>query len=109
MVGQWQCMVLVVHAGITRNEHRHATDSPNADMVVEGQDQYRGWLQSLLWTAAGAHAPHTPFAGVVVHGFVVDGENRKMSKSVGNVVDPMHILVGCAEQKMPVCGIDALR
>ena len=86
-----------------------STDSANADMVVEGQDQYRGWLQSLLWTAAGAREPHTPYASVIVHGFVVDGDNRKMSKSLGNVVDPMHVLEGSAKQKMPVCGIDALR
>lgn len=69
---------------------RYGLDWP-ADLYLEGQDQYRGWFQSSLVVSVGLKgAP--PYRNVVTHGFVVDAEGRKMSKSVGNVVTPGEIL-----------------
>jgi isoleucyl-tRNA synthetase len=60
------------------------------DMYLEGSDQHRGWFQTSLLTAVGAKdAP--PYRSVLTHGFVVDGEGRKMSKSLGNVISPLDI------------------
>ena len=78
-------------------------------MVIEGQDQFRGWFQSLLLTAAAADCEHSPFKSVMVHGFVVDEANQKMSKSLGNVVDPIDVIGGNAKAGMPVCRVDGLR
>jgi isoleucyl-tRNA synthetase len=59
-----------------------------AELYLEGSDQHRGWFQSSLLTSVGAYdAP--PFKGVLTHGFIVDGDGRKMSKSLGNVVSPL--------------------
>ncbi|MCH3968412.1 MAG: isoleucine--tRNA ligase [Atopobiaceae bacterium] len=58
-----------------------------ADMYLEGSDQHRGWFQSSLLTSVGAYGC-APFKSVVSQGFVLDGKGRKMSKSVGNVIDP---------------------
>ena len=55
-----------------------------ADLYLEGSDQHRGWFQSSLSTAIAA-LDHAPYKAVLTHGFVVDGEGRKMSKSIGNV------------------------
>jgi len=62
-----------------------------ADLYVEGSDQHRGWFQSSLMTSVGVHN-RAPYQGVITHGFVVDGEGRKMSKSLGNVVDPLDVI-----------------
>ena len=60
------------------------------DMYLEGSDQHRGWFQTSLLTAVGSRgAP--PYRSVLTHGFVVDGEGRKMSKSLGNVISPLEI------------------
>jgi len=62
-----------------------------AELYLEGSDQHRGWFQSSLLTSVGAYdAP--PFKGVLTHGFIVDGDGRKMSKSLGNVVSPLDII-----------------
>jgi len=66
-------------------------DGPPADLYVEGHDQYRGWFQSSLLTSVAIFG-ETPYAGVVTHGFVVDGAGRKMSKSLGNVVAPQDLI-----------------
>ncbi len=58
-----------------------------ADMYLEGSDQHRGWFQSSLLTSIGAYGV-PPFKSVVSQGFVLDGQGRKMSKSLGNTVDP---------------------
>lgn len=61
-----------------------------ADLYLEGSDQHRGWFQSSLLLALGfAGAP--PFATVLTHGFTVDGDGRKMSKSLGNSIDPREV------------------
>ncbi len=62
-----------------------------ADLYVEGQDQYRGWFQSSLLVAEGIKGS-PPFRQVLTHGFVVDAEGRKMSKSLGNVITPQQLL-----------------
>ncbi|GIX46457.1 MAG: hypothetical protein KatS3mg131_0668 [Candidatus Tectimicrobiota bacterium] len=62
-----------------------------ADMYLEGSDQHRGWFHSsLLEAVATRHAP--PYRTVLTHGFVVDGEGRKMSKSLGNVIEPQQLI-----------------
>lgn len=61
-----------------------------ADLYLEGSDQYRGWFNSSLITGV-ATMGKSPYKTLVSHGFVLDGEGRKMSKSLGNVVDPNKI------------------
>jgi len=60
---------------------------PDADMYLEGSDQYRGWFQSSLLTSIASKGK-TPFREVLTHGYVVDGQCKKMSKSLGNGIDP---------------------
>ena len=62
-----------------------------SDMYLEGFDQFRGWFQSSLITSV-ACTSKAPFKSIMAHGFVLDSEGRKMSKSVGNIVDPMQIV-----------------
>ncbi|MFQ6067158.1 MAG: isoleucine--tRNA ligase, partial [bacterium] len=62
-----------------------------ADLYLEGSDQHRGWFQSSLLTSM-ALKERAPFREVLTHGFVVDSQGRKMSKSRGNVVDPQEIV-----------------
>jgi isoleucyl-tRNA synthetase len=62
-----------------------------ADLYLEGTDQYRGWFQSSLLVGIGTH-DRAPYRGVLTHGFVVDERGRKMSKSIGNVVDPQAVM-----------------
>ncbi len=61
-----------------------------ADLYLEGNDQYRGWFQSSLLTAV-ALGKGAPYKAVLTHGMVVDGEGKKMSKSLGNGVDPLDV------------------
>ncbi len=62
-----------------------------ADLYLEGNDQYRGWFQSSLLTAV-AWKGEPPYKAVCTHGWVVDGEGRKMSKSLGNGIDPNDVI-----------------
>lgn len=62
-----------------------------ADLYLEGSDQYRGWFNSSLSTAV-AVTGEAPYKGVLSHGFVLDGDGRKMSKSLGNVVVPAKVM-----------------
>lgn len=62
-----------------------------ADLYLEGSDQHRGWFQSSLLEACGTRG-RAPYAAVVTHGFVVDEDGRKMSKSLGNVVAPQDVI-----------------
>jgi len=61
-----------------------------ADLYLEGSDQHRGWFQSSLITSV-AISEKTPFKTILTHGFVVDAEGKKMSKSKGNVVSPLDV------------------
>jgi len=71
-----------------------------ADLYLEGSDQYRGWFNSSIITAV-ATTGTAPYRNVVSHGFTLDGQGRKMSKSLGNTVDPIKV---CNES-----GADILR
>ncbi len=62
-----------------------------ADMYLEGTDQHRGWFQSSLLTSIAAQGK-APYKSVITHGFVLDGDGAKMSKSVGNVMSPDDII-----------------
>ncbi len=62
-----------------------------ADLYLEGADQYRGWFQSSLLTSVATNGK-APYKTVLTHGWVVDGEGRKMSKSLGNGIDPQEVV-----------------
>ncbi len=62
-----------------------------ADLYLEGSDQHRGWFQSSLLEACGTRG-QAPYKAVLTHGFVLDEQGRKMSKSLGNVVDPNKVI-----------------
>ncbi|KPK25398.1 MAG: isoleucine--tRNA ligase, partial [Nitrospira bacterium SG8_3] len=62
-----------------------------ADLYLEGSDQHRGWFHSSLLTAVTTDG-QAPYRAVLTHGFVVDGEGKKMSKSAGNVITPQEII-----------------
>jgi isoleucyl-tRNA synthetase len=74
----------VSHTAVCR--HRDYLKFP-ADMYLEGSDQHRGWFMSSLLTSIGAYG-EAPYKAVVSQGFTLDGQGRKMSKSLGNVIDP---------------------
>ncbi|MGK6318508.1 isoleucine--tRNA ligase [Sphingomonas sp. DT-204] len=62
-----------------------------ADLYLEGSDQHRGWFQSSLLESCGTRG-RAPYDAVLTHGFALDGNGRKMSKSLGNVVDPLKVI-----------------
>ncbi|OHT22262.1 isoleucine--tRNA ligase [Edaphosphingomonas haloaromaticamans] len=62
-----------------------------ANLYLEGSDQHRGWFQSSLLESCGTRG-RAPYDAVLTHGFALDGQGRKMSKSIGNVVDPLKII-----------------
>ena len=64
---------------------------PEANMYLEGSDQYRGWFQSSLLTSIATKGK-APYKEVLTHGYVVDEKGRKMSKSLGNGIDPMDLI-----------------
>ena len=70
-------------------ERRKELTKP-ADLYLEGSDQHRGWFQSSLLTGCAIDG-RAPYKQLLTHGFVVDGQGRKMSKSVGNVVAPQQV------------------
>jgi len=71
-------------------EKREELKSP-ADLYLEGSDQHRGWFHSSLLASVGTRGK-APYHAVLTHGFVVDGEGRKMSKSMNNVIAPNEII-----------------
>jgi len=80
-----------------------------ADLYLEGSDQHRGWFQSSLLTSVAVNGI-APYKTVLTHGFTLDEQGRKMSKSVGNVVDPAVVIEGGKNQKEdPPYGADVLR
>ena len=78
----------VSHAAVL--EQRPDLQSP-ADLYLEGSDQHRGWFHSSLLESVGTR-DRAPFKSVLTHGFVVDGQGHKMSKSLGNVIAPEEII-----------------
>ena len=79
------------------------------DLYLEGSDQHRGWFQSSLLTSVAVNG-HAPYKTVLTHGFVLDEKGLKMSKSIGNVVDPNLIINGGNNKKQqPPYGADVLR
>ena len=85
-----------------------AQSSKVADLYCEGIDQFSGWFQSSLLLSV-ALKQQAPYRNIMVHGFVVDEHNRKMSKSVGNVIEPAQAITGNAKHKLPQSGLDTLR
>lgn len=80
-----------------------------ADLYLEGTDQHRGWFQSSLLTSIATKGK-APYSSVITHGFVLDEKGSKMSKSLGNVVDPRTIIEGGKNPKeAPGYGADTLR
>jgi isoleucyl-tRNA synthetase len=66
-------------------------EGPPADLYLEGSDQHRGWFQSSLLQSCGTRG-HAPYNAVLTHGFTMDQKGMKMSKSVGNTVDPLKVM-----------------
>jgi isoleucyl-tRNA synthetase len=77
----------VSHAAVLETDNRLSWP---ADMYLEGSDQHRGWFQSSLLTSTGTRGK-APYKSVLTHGFVVDGQGKKMSKSIGNVISPQEV------------------
>ena len=98
-------------AGVLGGLEAEASSSLNypADLYLEGSDQHRGWFQSSLLTSVAVNG-QAPYKRVLTHGFTLDEKGRKMSKSLGNVVDPAVIVEGGKNQKQePPYGADVLR
>jgi isoleucyl-tRNA synthetase len=87
----------VTHYGVLR---RRADLGQPADLYLEGSDQHRGWFQSSLLTGVAING-YAPYKAVLTHGYLVDGDGRKMSKSIGNIV--------AAKDVMNKLGADVMR
>ncbi|UJR30593.1 hypothetical protein I4U23_018120 [Adineta vaga] len=79
-----------------------------ADLYCEGHDQFNGWFLSSLLLSTGIQS-RAPFSNIFVHGFVVDKNNQKMSKSIGNVIEPSHMIYGGGKEKFLENGFDVCR
>lgn len=77
------------HETVLRGSHAADSNFP-ADLYLEGSDQHRGWFHSSLLTSCMLNGV-PPYKALLTHGFVVDGQGRKMSKSVGNVIAPQEV------------------
>jgi isoleucyl-tRNA synthetase len=66
-------------------------EGPPADLYLEGSDQHRGWFQSSLLESCATRG-HAPYKAVLTHGFTMDSKGMKMSKSLGNTVDPLKVM-----------------
>jgi isoleucyl-tRNA synthetase len=82
---------------VLRGSHKDAydrvpfhTEGPEADLYLEGHDQHRGWFHSSLLLGCALY-DRAPYKGLLTHGFATDGQGRKMSKSLGNTVEPQTI------------------
>jgi isoleucyl-tRNA synthetase len=79
------------------------------DLYLEGSDQHRGWFQSSLLTSVAMN-DKAPYKSLVTHGFLLDENGRKMSKSLGNVIDPSFFIEGGKDKiKDPAYGADVMR
>ncbi|CAB5192199.1 unnamed protein product [Rhizophagus irregularis] len=77
-----------------------------ADLYLEGSDQHRGWFQSSLLTSVAIN-DKVPYSTLITHGFVMDEQGQKMSKSLGNVINPSTVIKGGKNE--PAYGVDVLR
>ncbi|XLZ70130.1 isoleucine--tRNA ligase [Massilia sp. SR12] len=77
------------HQTVLRGSHPEQSHFP-ADLYLEGSDQHRGWFHSSLLTSSMLNG-RPPYKQLLTHGFVVDGEGKKMSKSIGNTVAPQKV------------------
>jgi isoleucyl-tRNA synthetase len=82
---------------VLRGSHAHAypngafhAQGPEADLYLEGHDQHRGWFHSSLLLGCALY-DRAPYKGLLTHGFATDGQGRKMSKSLGNTVEPQSV------------------
>ena len=77
---------------VLRGTHpdEHHSQGPEADLYLEGHDQHRGWFHSSLLLACAIEG-RAPYRGLLTHGFTVDGQGKKMSKSLGNTVAPQQV------------------
>ena len=75
---------------------REDTTKPLADVYLEGSDQHRGWFQSSLLTKLGVRSDETraPYGSIISHGMVMDEDGNKMSKSAGNGLSPVEVVLG---------------
>ncbi|WP_120996757.1 isoleucine--tRNA ligase [Stutzerimonas urumqiensis] len=79
------------HWHVMRGSHPMGHEQgPRADLYLEGSDQHRGWFHSSLLTGCAIDG-HAPYRGLLTHGFTVDENGRKMSKSLGNVIAPQQV------------------
>ncbi len=78
----------VSHSAVIEQDERLSWP---ADLYLEGSDQHRGWFQSSLLASVGTRQK-APYKSVLTHGFVVDGQGKKMSKSLGNVISPQEVI-----------------
>ncbi|XP_023250466.1 isoleucine--tRNA ligase, mitochondrial isoform X3 [Seriola lalandi dorsalis] len=85
-----------------------AESDSRADAYVEGKDQIGGWFQSSLLTSVAVRNK-APYKSLVVHGFAISEQGEKMSKSLGNVVDPDTVINGGKDNGLPAYGADVLR
>ena len=94
------------HWHVLRGSHPdgHAA-GPVADLYLEGSDQHRGWFHSSLLTGAAIDG-HAPYRALLTHGFTVDEQGRKMSKSLGNVITPQDVIDGKIRDRQgkPIAG-----
>jgi isoleucyl-tRNA synthetase len=81
----------VTHTTVVEERSEELGTLP-VELYLEGSDQHRGWFQSSLLTSVMVHDGKAPYKAVLTHGFVLDQDGRKMSKSLGNVVDPQSIM-----------------
>jgi isoleucyl-tRNA synthetase len=79
------------HSWVLRNRQKWPYLKFPASMYLEGSDQHRGWFHSSLLESCGTNG-RAPYDSVLTHGFTMDGEGRKMSKSLGNVVAPQDVI-----------------
>ncbi len=79
----------VTHQTVLRGSHAAESHFP-AEMYLEGSDQHRGWFHSSLLTSCMLNGV-PPYKALLTHGFVIDGQGRKMSKSLGNVIAPQKV------------------
>lgn len=96
----------ITHTAVVEARSEELGDLP-VDLYLEGSDQHRGWFQSSLLTSVAVRG-ESPYKSVLTHGFVLDQEGRKMSKSLGNVVNPQDVIqqLGADVLRLWVASVD---